>query len=366
MRRFFRIFCTATALFCMAALFGGCKEEPTPAPTPEPVPEYIEGREVVSAEEVSRYGDAVRLFGRTYLFRDRLCLDNAATGFEVTFYGTKLTAAITPMTDLLYCRTFLDGDTEGTFFHLTQDKVYTLAENLTEGIHTLRFVKSTSSQNGVIRVGALSTDGKFLRPEKTSPLRIEFVGDSITVGAGIFGTPAEPCTVKNSDATKSYAYLTAQALGADASLVATEGICTKAKFVLPVSSIEMYGAISSVTVGKYQYTSPHDIVVIALGTNDGSYMNTHPEYKKADFIADYRELLGLVREKNPEAKIVCVYGMMGTVPDIADGIREAIAGESNVSYLPLPTDKHGGEGHPSSEGAAAESDVLLEYLRTLL
>lgn len=346
--------------------------EPDKEPGGQDEPEKIEGLEVVSEAEINTFqSDALRLFGRTYLQQKKLCLDNGATGFEVTFYGTKLEADLIPMTNALYYRVFIDGDSEGTLKKPVANRVYTLAKDLEEGVHTVRLVKSISSQNGVLKVNKLTTDGKFLRPEKKERPRIEFVGDSITVGAGIFGdTTGKGCTVDNSDAAKCYAYLTAQALDADYSIVATEGICVKKTIGwLTINMLEMYEQLSSVTAGEYTYPEEsHDVVVIGLGTNDGYAMSGDKTYTQDLFAKDYTELLDLVRSKNPHAKIVCVYGMMGVNSAIENGIMQAIGekGDATISYLQLPAEQKGADGHPSLEGAKQQSEVLLEYLNEIL
>ena len=365
-------------LLSCAALFAGCDKTPEPSggteqteDTNKPAePEMIGGMEVVSPEEMNTFGsDALRLFGRTYLLQEALYLDNAGTGYEVTFYGTHLEAEMRPTTDYLYYRVFIDGDATGTKKHFNGKRSYVLAKDLEEGVHTVRVVKSTSSQNGAVRVSKFQTDGKFLRPEKKDRLRMEFVGDSITVGAGLYGKAGVACAVDNSDAAKCYAYLTAQALDADFSIVATEGICVKKQFVLPFAMTEMYEQYSSLTTGKYPYPEEtHDVVVIALGTNDGSYMGRDKTYTQELFAADYAELLDLVRSKNPHAKIVCVYGMMYLNAAIENGIKAAIAQKNDpaITFLQLPTDNAGADSHPSLDGAKKQSEALTEYLNGIL
>lgn len=346
---------------------GGDPPEDGPVETVDPEPEYVEGHEVISREEINRFqADAVRLYGRTYYIGRYLILGNAATGFEVLFYGTGLEADL-DIGNRVDCKIFVDGG-EGTRYAVKSSRTHTLAENLEEGVHTVRVVKATSSQNGNLVVKSLKTDGKFLRPEQETKKSIEFVGDSITVGAGILATPAEACADKNTDATQAYAYRTAQALGYDCSVVATEGICTKAApFALPFSMMEMYRQLSSTNTNLYTFPKQHDVVVVALGTNDAFYLGSHSDYAES-YPADYAELLTLIRSKNENAHIVCVYGMMGTNQTIENGIKQAIASmqDDKISYCPLPAGQNGGEGHPSLDDAAKQSEVLTDYLKTLL
>lgn len=366
-----------TALLCVSFCFASaCKdgeqesqlpEEEQPAeeqPTDEPV--YIEGREVITAEQVNTFGEEyIRLYGRTYVASKQLYLENASTGAEICFYGTQLSAAFVSASVTMYCSVFVDGGSEGQFLPITRNKSYLLAEGLAEGVHTVRVIKATSSQNGKLGIRSFATDGSFLRPEATQPLSIEFVGGSITVGAGVYGSGSDLCTVDNSDASKSYAYLTAQALNADCSLVATEGICVKAKKALQVNMCEMYTYVSSTNHSLYSFPKTHDVVVVAMGTNDAwAYTGSLAD----QFAEDYLQLLTLIREKNPDAQIVCIYGMMGTNAELLKGLNSAIeaAEDPKISYCALPADNNGAGGHPSLAGAKKQSETLTAYLRQLL
>lgn len=363
----FRNFCLLLSVLCIIFVcFGACSSTNDSADVSSSAPEYIEGKEVVSGEEINAFDeDAVRLFGRTYLTAKGLALENASTGAEITFFGTTLSANIIAASVTMYCRVFIDGDTEGLFLAIGGNTTYHLAKNLSEGVHTVKIIKATSSQNGKIIIENFSTDGKFLRPETLSGLRMEFVGDSITVGAGLFETNNRPCSVKNSDVTKGYAYLTAQAFGAYCSVVATEGICVKAKSALPnLNMCEMYQNISSITPKPYPLEQPYDIVIVGLGQNDGWYMDSHSDYTVEHFAADYGELLNLIRNRNAKAKIVCVYGMMGLNTNIETGIQKAIQAQNDpfISYCKLPANNEGADAHPSADGAKKQSATLISYL----
>ncbi len=331
--------------------------------------EIIEGREVVTKEEVNSFDpEYIRLFGRTLVQSGKLLLGNVGTGAELCFYGTSLSAYFTSANITLYCSVFIDEDTEGTFTPILRNGVITLAEGLEEGVHTVRILKASSSQNGDLQLSDLSTDGKFLAPEEPG-LRIEFVGDSITAGAGVYAQSDEACSVANSDGTKSYAYRTAQALDADFSLVAIEGICVQGKGPLRINMLEMYTQYSSIRPAAYPFPYSHDIVVVALGTNDSWYLSSNPQtYSQQQFTADYLALLSLIRSHNPDAYIVCIYGMMGSDQRITDGIQEAIgqSEDSKISFCPPPAGTDGGEAHPSAQNALTQASVLTDYLKSLI
>lgn len=334
-------------------------------------PEYIEGREVISADDVNTFSsEFLRIFGRTYKSGKLLGLANAGTGVETTFYGTELKAIMTSGT-AMYVRAYVDDDSEGTRYKVDgRNQELTLAQNLTEGFHTVRLLKATSGNIGDMSLKSLSTDGKFIRPENKTHLRMEFIGDSITVGAGIFATPDKPCSTENSDAMKCYAYLTAREFDADFSIVAAEAICTYDTIspYMPnnIDMLTMYDCISSNNNKPYTYTTEHNVVVIGLGTNDSSYMNAHPEYDTAAYAMRYKELIDKIRAKNPNAYIVCAYGLMNTDQRIKTGIQSAITAcdDEKISYVDIPAGANGGSLHPSVTDAVTQSEVLITHIRS--
>ena len=121
--------------------------------------------------------------------------------------------------------------------------------------------------------------------------RIEIIGDSISVGYGEDGT--YPCTntAALEDAEATYGALTAQALGYDYSIIAWSGkglirnIATGSVDTSPLMPElwTRYGANDA--DNSYPFTTPVDVVVINLGTNDWSYLNERQPINASDFTA---------------------------------------------------------------------------------
>lgn len=127
----------------------------------------------------------------------------------------------------------------------------------------------------------------------------------------------------------------------------------------------------------YNRTRPYDVCVINLGTNDGTY--THPwdsnriavEDRVNEFVAAYKEFLGHVREKNPDAKIVCTLGLMDSVlsPAIQQALEEyqSATGDTGVYYTRLyPSPTYGSGYHPSRDGQEAGGKRLAKFIDSIL
>ena len=101
--------------------------------------------------------------------------------FESRFRGTGITIAVETPTEFL--RVSVDGADRGTLIRPGTARL-TLS-GLTPGEHVVRLDKMTESQEGGGRfLGFLSVAGDVALPPPTRARRIEFIGDSFTVGYG--------------------------------------------------------------------------------------------------------------------------------------------------------------------------------------
>ncbi len=309
----------------------------------------------------------VNLYGRTYQKDGMLCLDHVASGIEVAIDGTALTAEIEASANVYLC-VYVDDAEEYQRIALTSGKkTYTLASELEQGFHTVRLVKSSEIYDGQIRIVSLSSEGFYTAPEKSN-FRIEFVGDSITAGYGALGATGASRTVENSDACSSYAYYTAQKLGVDYSTVAIQGICVKANMWIEDCMSDVYQIVSPLNSIPYDFTDKADVVVLNLGTNDAGYITSKDFNYSEQFPQDYLLLLRFIREKNPDAYIICLYGFMGKQGSVDNGIKQAVEdfGDEKTVYLTsgFIQNSLGANGHPSQEAQKEWGDNLAEYIET--
>ena len=324
-------------------------------------------------EQVNTFNEEyVNIYGRSYFINDSLNLDHAANGIEVGFVGSSLQLTMNS-TNKGYMRVFVDDNLAGRRMELSAGlKDYTVAGGLEEGYHLVRIVKCTEEQqNAYWSIQGFHADAFFAAPKK-SELKIEFIGDSITAGHGSIGSYGQQHTVDNSDASMAYAYLTAKALQADYSIVAYSGICTKAyHWLTNLNMATLYERISNRNSGAYAFDFDADIVVLNLGTNEASYLNTsNGASYGGQFPVDYQAFLATVREKHPNAHIICLYGMGGVSPLIRTGIQTAIANmaDTNIVFNPFEiiSDSSGGNNHPGSTAHQTWANDLTAYIQTLL
>lgn len=323
-----------------------------------------------TAENVNTFDEEyVNIFGRCQLSNSGLNIYHVASGIEVGIIGTSLKVKLYSSSDS-YMRVFVDNDTVGErIFIPAGTKEYTVARNLEDGRHTVRMVKCSEENNAYWIVKSFSAD-KFFQVAEKSGLKIEFIGDSITAGHGSIGQAGEGHSIANSDAAKTYAYLTAQALEADYSIVAWSGICAKAHhWGNSINMATLYERTSYYNDEAYSGFDAN-VVIVNLGTNEDSYISTPEGHAYAEqFPADYLAFLQTVRAKNPNAYIICLYGMMGKAGAVDTGIRNAIAelGDEKIVYNPFTfyADFAGSNGHPGTTAHKVYSEGLIAYIKTL-
>ena len=222
---------------------------------------------------------------------------------------------------------------------------------------------------GIKNVNVNSCSETVIRPSEYKKFRIEYIGDSITCAFGIeCASTSEPFQTTTQNFEKSYAYLSAQELDADYS-----GVCYSGSGVAGGGSQmpDHYTKTNAFTSynEEWDFTKfPNDVVLINLGTNDSGYA---AESKHDEYIQKYASFLELIREKNPNAYIVCTLGMMGC-ENLFPLIEKAISlfGDEKVSSFLLPQQKIedgiGSQYHPNAVTHAKAAKIVAEKIREIL
>lgn len=256
-----------------------------------------------------------------------------------------------------------------------------------EGSVNVRIIKQSESMFSSFGIGTIRIGEKRkIRPTADSPIKIEFIGDSITAGYGIdeekthgyFSTATE-------NFTKTYAYLAAKELDAQYSVVAFSGYGV-------LSGATSGGRINSeATIFKYydkaitnksfeseemkiwdsSKFSP-DFVVINLGTNDAMYCSTFE--RRNAFAEEYEKLLNLVREKNPNAYIICVLtdvnnSLFPSIETAVESFKENTGDERiTASILDFDMGENGTvvDGHPSAAANQTAAENLTQMIKAVL
>lgn len=344
--------------------------------------------------------DCMKITGRRLTLDGILWLSSSAA--EVSFAAeraSRLTvtlagdeAACDPERETARARydIFVNGQSLGPFLMSEKTRVHVLADGAEARALRVRIVKLSEAQESSLGIASVETDGEIL-PEPEKPLKIEFVGDSITCAYGVEGNLDTPYSTATENALLSYAALAANALNADYQLTAYSGYGIVSAYTedgtidrerLVPSYYDRVGFSRARLPGgaavqdfKWDFSAfEPDFVVINLGTNDMSYCLDDAE-KARDYTRAYVDFLKLVRKRNPRARILCLLGVMGRA--LCPAMEAAAAdyrgqtGDDRVRALSVPDqsaeDGYGTAYHPTpvTQRKLAErvADALGGWLR---
>ena len=341
----------------------------------------------------------VRLTGRTAVNNGIRWMIHSASKAEFILTGTKASVTIAgdgtaaSADEAAYARyaVYIDGVR-------TMDRLVTKAEETVEvfaseqerevTVTVIKLSEAPLSVFGIRRIDV--TASKDIMPAPEKDLKIEFIGDSITCGYGVDDEdPEHHFSTATEDATRTYAWKTAEALGADCSCVCYSGhgiisgyTETGEKLLthLVPPAYEHIGKNNGSAAGFVDVDQPWDFsrfvpefIVINLGTNDDSYAKDIPD-RREDYTASYVAFLKTVRKNNPRAHIVASLGVMGAglFPCVQDAVfrYQQETGDGNITTLRYPT-QDGSAGyvadwHPTEATQEIAARVLIGHIRSLL
>ena len=193
-------------------------------------------------------------------------------------------------------------------FHITQkgEITFTIAKDLDYKEHTFEIYKQGEAIYDVMGIKSITLDGEILDAPKNNDLYIEVLGDSISAVASNLSSGDDGSGVLYQDATQGWPYMTARALNADWSVIARSGIMASetANNTSMQTAYTLQRFFTDDNTTPYNFEREPDIIIVCLGTND-MYHASAAEREKG-----IPDMLNLLREKNPNAKIVWIYGMM--------------------------------------------------------
>lgn len=333
----------------------------------------------------------VRVKGRGYYNDTSLRLTWSASGYSVRFYGTELTATMSAEGTSGVMNIYTDKNSNQYYFdtepvnyskpraqynalcpHITLangQKTYTVVSGLEEGFHTVTLLKRGELvRSSNISLSALSTDGYFCDPPAESPRKIEIVGDSNATGFGNLASGGGDYVWSEQDATLSFGAYCAEALSADYSLCARSGSTVTPGYAegSMLDTYIMKDRWNGVT-DEYDFGSGSDVVIVHLGDND---RDGGAGWK--NYVTYMAKFLNQIREKNPEATIICVFSLCGGYTNWYQYVQQAIdaaAEEYGVTdvypYLNYDTSNGAPGGHALQKYHKILGLNLAEYIRTL-
>lgn len=267
-----------------------------------------------------------------------------------------------------------------------------LVAGLPKGEHTLTLYRLTEALVGetVLHGFHLPEGGTFLPAPPAARRRIEVIGDSISAGYGNEG-PSELCSFSPSTENhyETYGAIAARALDADLVTIAWSGkgvMSNRGDATDAVLLPELWRrTLPTREDSPWPFAAPPpQVVVINLGTNDfaPAVADTSP------FAAAYARFVAEVRERYPEAMLLCAVGPLLRDPEPAErapnggalsAVRQALsatvvarrrAGDERVEVLEFEAVREsegwGCDYHPSVASHRRMAGTLAARIRELV
>ncbi len=354
--------------------------------------------EIVNDGNYYASAENVKLIGRTYYDdTNTLWCALSGSGIEFEYTGKKIELTVKGDSSVSAgnfdgnprIAVYIDGERVMDEMLNTSDKTFTFAESAETKTSIIKIIKLSEAANSTFGITniKIGTD-ETIKPTANKDMLIEFIGDSITCGYGVDDEVKENhFSTKTEDITKTYAYKTAEALNADYSMFSFSGYGIISGYSGDGKKVaaqqlpkyyskagHSYGNMNGKQLSSVEWdftTREPDIIVINLGTNDDTYCKDAE--KKDEYAAAYVEFLKQVREKNPNAKIICTLGIMGG--NLYPYIETAVStytnetGDMNVTSMQFANqnmaDGIAADWHPSDKTHTIASERLVDELVSL-
>ncbi len=342
-------------------------------------------------QNIAPVEDNVKIIGRTCRTDDITWLVQSGSATEFTVSGTSASVTLAGDWGIEASADYrpryailLDDEVIVDATLSTAEDTITVFEGNTPRNAKIKVIHLSEANNGAIGVKNIcvnSASADPVNPTAKKDLSIEFIGDSITCAYGVEGASnSESFKTTTENFMKSYAYLTAEKLGADYSAVCYSGhgiisgytssgdINTEA--LIP----PYYDYVGKSTEYQKEWdfsANQNDVVVINLGTNDSGYVSKDIETRGPEFIEGYIDFLGTLRDRNPDSYIICTLGTMGCadvyelVEDAVEQYKSETGDERVMSYFSTThtqADGYGSDWHPSAVTQQNSAYVLADKI----
>ena len=302
------------------------------------------------------------------------------SSFRLRFKNsTSVKAVLKDQNGQNYFNVILDDHFVKTILLDTTKQVYELCSGLAPGVHTLELSKRADWFRGETSFYGFELErGSKVLKLPAPKRRIEFYGNSITVGAAVEDTQTDQGDGIYTNNYRSYAAITARHFNAGYTCIASSGIglmVSWGSLIMP----DIYDRLNpDDATSKWDFSKAPapDIVVVNLFQNDYSItqLPQHEQFKKRfghtaptedSIIAAYARFIQQIRGHCPRAAIICALGSMDAVKpgSLWPGyIKKAVAQMNDpLIYTHFFSPIHSGK-HPKTDEQEAMAKSLIRFI----
>ena len=302
------------------------------------------------------------------------------TSIKMNFEGENVSAILKDESGDNYYNVIIDNKLKAIIQPDTIKKTYTLAYNLSKGKHTIELFRRNDWNRGKTQFYGfkINNNAKLLPKTESTSRKIEFYGDSISVGYAYEDTSGADSPLGfNTNNYLSYAALVARHYDAKYQCICKSGTGVTVSWH-PLTMDELHNRLVPLhaeSLWDFSLYQP-EIVVLNLFQNDSWLVNLpeHKEFKKRfgttaptdKYIVEaYQTLVSKIRSHYPQANIICTLGSMDAVKNGSkwrDFIEMAVCKMKDqkifTHYMPYNNSK----GHPSILDHQQMAKSLIKFI----
>lgn len=304
-----------------------------------------------------------KFLGRTKVSQDGLIFDTSCATLEFQGYMTgDVVIEIQTKKNHDYGNSFftvyIDGKRSETRFEVGSNKTakLTIASFTGKYFHNIKIVKQTEFKWSLATVKSLEIKGILSKAPKEKELYVEFFGDSLTAAYGNIGKAgvSNGDSPKYEDGTQSYAYIFANAIGADYSMMSRSaaGInqCWSNSPIIDYH--KKFSKDRSSEAFDIANARKPDLIVIHLGANDYNVAREKDgisNSEKRAFVDGGKKLINYLNDGyGKDIPIIWAYDPNEGFPTEVKEIINSFGGENAGYYtIALPYTDKGADAHPT-------------------
>ena len=295
---------------------------------------------------------------------------------KINFYGQKIDGRFSSKGGTSYLYVIIDGHANPLQRQILEidgltESIYIIADDLSEGVHSLELVKLNESETKISFHGFMIT-GSGLAAKPTRPIRqLEFIGDSNTAGWSAWDA-YDRGGGHTSGAYYTFPGITSRLLKAEFSLIGGSGSCITdcpswnlTRFYDLIHLQDDRTANNEWDFNNNYWGFRPDAVIVNLGAND-YYADISKQKIKEGWKCFITQKL---RKHYPQTHIVLANSYGWAYNEPADYVHEAIAelkaeGDSRLSFVRFPW--LWGQSHAVINEHAGFANLLAKHLAEVL
>jgi lysophospholipase L1-like esterase len=358
-------------MLLLASLLGGCTSGPVAA---KPAPRSTVSTSAAQTVQVVPASSAFFRYEGRFDFADTSApgIVWQASRISLDFDGDRIHLLFDDAKGQSFFNAQVDGSNAIIGIHEGSSPTNVNVSVPGNGRHHLRLFKRSEALAGSVsfRGVELAPGAKAWTPQPPGyKLRMEFMGDSITVGAcNEDGDKDQWANRRTHNAALSYATLTADAFDADYRNFAVSGIGIATgwvQFKAGEAWDRIYPDPASPRASLSTWTP--DVVCVNLGENDYGYPHWNGQSFPTNFTSGYVALIRDIRQAWPGAHVVLLRGGMrgGAHSDLLreaweSAVAQLEAGDAAISHFVF---KHWTKNHPRVADDRILADELIAWLK---